>query len=185
MERAPFPLSDEEFVDRCMEGIKIYYNSVKDMAPFNVDECVRYVCDKYYKVVYKNARGYWSRNEPLRREDTEELTALYIRVEAMLRKQAQEAAIAKASMLKARKISKVTATAAIMAVFQENGYNPEIYAQCYRAKISLAVAGKYTVTMTIPYKAVTNGKLDECVQDFKNMVKCLENSNYEFLVRKN
>lgn len=103
----------------------------------------------------------------------------------MLRKQAQEAAIAKASMLKARKISKVTATAAIMAVFQENGYNPEIYAQCYRAKISLAVAGKYTVTMTIPYKAVTNGKLDECVQDFKNMVKCLENSNYEFLVRKN
>ena len=181
--RKPFPLSDTEVIARSLLGISDYYDRTKNFRPFNVDECVEYVTFKF-KSVYKEARGYKYSSDTLKAEDALEMSAIYKRIEATLLEEARKRAMAKAATLKARQISKVGAAAAIRSAFSETGYTTEIEAQCYRAKVSIMLKDKYSMTMIIPYKAIREGKLDDFISHFKRMASAIEESPYEVFLRK-
>lgn len=182
--RKPFPLSDTEVIARSLIGVSDYYERTKNIRPFNVDECVEYVTFRF-KSVYKEARGYRYSSDTLKAEDALEMSAIYDRIEATLMEEARKRAMARASTIKARQISKVGATAAIRSAFREAGYTTEIEAQCYRAKVSVILKDKYCMTMIIPYKAIREGKLDDFVGHFMRMASAIEESPYEVFLRKN
>lgn len=181
--RKPFPLSDTEVIARSLLGVNDYYDRTKNVRPFNVDECVDYVTFRF-KSVYKEARGYRHSSDTLKAEDALEMSAIYERIKDTLQEEARRRAMAKASTIKARQISKVGAAAAIRSAFGEAGYSPDIVSQCYRAKVTVALKEKYFMTMIIPYKAISNGRLEECVEHFRRTVEAIEASPYEFQVRK-
>lgn len=140
-----------------------------------------------FKSAYKEARDYRHSSDTLKAEDALEMSAIYERIKDTLQEEARRRAMAKASTIKARQISqisKVGAAAAIRSAFMESGYSPDIVAQCYRAKVTVALKEKYFMTMIIPYKAINNGKLDECIEHFRRTAEAIEASPYEFQVRK-
>lgn len=180
--RQPFPLSDREMIAKSLLGVRDYYRSVKNVMPFNVDDCINHVLETF-KVIYREARGYRRRYDPLIKEDLREMSEIYGRIEDTLREEARKQAMSKASAIKARKISQISASSALRIAFQENGFTPEIIAQCYRAKVTVSL-NKYSITVIIPYKVINEGKLDECLEHFKRIASSLETSPYEYQIRK-
>lgn len=181
--RKPFPLTDREVIARSLLGVRDYYERVKGVKPFNVQECLDQVLNTF-KGVYREARGYRRRSDALKEEDITEMTYIYRRIEGELMEEARRQAVSRASAITARKITQMSASAVLDQAFRENGFIPEITAQCYRAKVTVTLKKRLAMTMVIPYKALNEGKLDECMDCFKRMASSIEASPYEFQVRK-
>ena len=179
--RGNFPLSDDELIARSLLAVKQYERRIRGVRPFNIDECVSEVVEEFKKV-YKDARGYRRRNDALKAADAAELSEIYERVKDRLNEGAKSAAMTKATSLKAKQISKVSAEAAVKASMAELGYQPSIVCQCYRIKVYVTLPQKYVVSFAVSYKDIMNGKLDECIKDFQRMVDTLNSSKCTFSV---
>jgi len=170
-------VSDDEFVRVCSDVVNAFCRERYKFGPIDESTC-RGKADDAFKTAYRNALGY-KRSDALKQEHLWEMNEIYTRLQSRIYQAVREIILKFAAKDKTLSIKKTSADAVIRAALQDAGFT-DCYTlcQCYRVKATVRYR-RYKATIIVKYKDILAGKLDECVQDFKETVLKLESAPYE------
>ena len=157
-ERPPFPLTDEEVIDRALRTVTEYAN-LHPGDDFNINQCVEQTMASV-KDIWKKARhvGAWQK---LDWQDLDEIARLVCRIRDDLSARACIKANECLKRRKVREIDKMTAEALISYELHRRGLQYFFEWQKLRVKVSIKLECRKAMTVIIKYKDIREGKLTE------------------------
>lgn len=179
IQRAPFPLTDEEVIRAALKKVTEYANLHPD-GQFNVNDCVDYTLASV-KAIWREARFYPA-SRALQWEDQDEIARLVCRIDTDLRARAYAQATEYLKNAKIRQISMAAAETLITSELRQRGFCFFFEWQKLRVKVSIKLECGNAMTFLVKYKDIREGRLLQVLDEVMAVVELLNRTKNNITV---